>query len=92
MYVKSVFCLIFTREDDFQANQSELNFLRIQLQAIEVQCSEYISRSQDLELNESISNWKIDWRDIERKSKARRSKLHLDANHSTGSSNISDTV
>ncbi|KAF4625197.1 hypothetical protein G7Y89_g12971 [Cudoniella acicularis] len=59
-------------EDDFDANQSELKFLRIQLQAIEAQCSEYIPRNGDMELSESIMNWKIDWEDIDRKSKARR--------------------
>jgi len=60
------------REDDFEANQSELKFLRIQLQAIEAQSSQYIPKVDDQELTESIRNWKIDWEDIDKKSKARR--------------------
>ena len=31
---------------------------------------------EDLELQQSIMNWKIDWEDIDRKSKARRKKCH----------------
>lgn len=61
------------REDDFEANQSELKFLRIQLQAIEAQCSPYIPQDEDhQELSESIMNWKIDWEDINRRARARR--------------------
>jgi hypothetical protein len=63
-----------SREDDFEANQSELRFLRIQLQAIEAQCSQYIPREEDDELSQSIMNWKVDWEDIERRSNARRMK------------------
>lgn len=61
-------------EDDFEANQSELKYLRIQLKAIEAQASPYIPRSEDPELTQAIKNWKIDWEDIDRKSKARRQK------------------
>lgn len=61
-------------EDDFEANQSELKYLRIQLKAIEAQCSEYIPRQEDPELTEAIKNWKVDWEDIDRRSKARRNK------------------
>lgn len=63
-----------SREDCLEANQSELRFLRIQLQAIEAQCSAYIPRDTDEELMRSIRNWKIDWEDIDRRSKARRTK------------------
>lgn len=68
-------------EDDFEANQSELKYLRIQLQAIEAQCSEYIPRNQDPLLVESIKNWKVDWEDIDRRSKARRKKSHVTPHH-----------
>ncbi|TVY57398.1 hypothetical protein LCER1_G000821 [Lachnellula cervina] len=61
-------------EDDFSSNQSELKFLRIQLQAIEAQCSQYIPLTSDKELAESITKWKFDWEEIDRKSKARRKK------------------
>ncbi|KAG9235483.1 hypothetical protein BJ875DRAFT_459083 [Amylocarpus encephaloides] len=61
-------------EDDFEANQSELKFLRMQMRALETQCYEYIPRERDEELAESIKNWKIDWEDIDRRSKARRKK------------------
>jgi len=63
-------------EDGFEANQSELRFLRIQLQAIEAQCAQYIPRDEDEELTQSIMNWKLDWEDIDRRSKARRKRLH----------------
>jgi len=72
-YLLSIYIsLTICREGDFEANQSELKFLRIQLQAIEAQ---YIPSNQDTELTESIMNWKIDWEDIDRKSKARRKKF-----------------
>lgn len=63
-------------EDDFSANASELKFLRLQLQAIEAQCAPYIERDreEDLELSESIMNWKIDWEEVNRRSLARRGR------------------
>jgi hypothetical protein len=73
-----------TREDDFDANQSELKYLKIQLRALEAQCAQYIPHhhqhhhqnhhNEDTLLTESINNWRIDWEDIDRKSKARRKK------------------
>jgi hypothetical protein len=63
-------------EDDYEASQSELQFLRIQLQAIQTQFNESLPQSRDEELEESIRNWKIDWEDIDRRSKARRKKGH----------------
>jgi hypothetical protein len=65
------------REEDFEANQAELQFLRIQLQAIEAQCAQYIPPGEDQDLSQSIKNWKIDWEDIDRRSRARRKKCHL---------------
>jgi len=63
-------------EDDFSANASELKFLRLQLQAIEAQCAPYIDRTkeEDVELSESIMNWKIDWEEVNRRSMARRGR------------------
>lgn len=67
--------LTITREDDFDINQSELKFLRIQLQAIEAQSSPYTLRDEDDELTQSILNWKIDWEDIDRRSKERKRSI-----------------
>jgi len=64
-------------QDDFEANQSELRFLRIQLQAIEAQSSQYILRDEDEELSKSIMKWKGDWEDIDRRSRARRRRGHV---------------
>ncbi|PMD44982.1 hypothetical protein L207DRAFT_577929 [Hyaloscypha variabilis F] len=74
-------------EDDFEANQSELKFLRIQLQALEAQCAQYIPRDEDPELTESILNWKVDWEDIDKRSKERRKKCKM----SLSVSNLSDS-
>lgn len=63
-------------EEDFEANQSELKFLRIRLRALEVQCLQYVPLNEDQELSESIKNWRIDWEDIDRRTKARRIKCH----------------
>jgi hypothetical protein len=79
-------------EDDFEANQSELRFLRIQLKAIEAQCAEYIPRVEDPELSESIMNWRIAWEDIDRRSKNRRDKCHLTLTHSSGISKVVETA
>jgi hypothetical protein len=82
--------LIIPREDDFEANQSELKFLRIQLQAIEAQCAQYIPRDEDPELTESILNWKVDWEDIDRRSKARRKKCKVSVNNLSDSQTVVD--
>ncbi|KAG4430464.1 hypothetical protein IFR05_014053 [Cadophora sp. M221] len=69
-------------DDDYQSSQSELKFLRIQLQAIQVQCTNCIHRhDDDPELTDSIKNWKIDWEDINRRAKARRQKSHVSLTH-----------
>jgi len=80
--------LTIGREDDFSSNQSELKFLRIQLQAIEAQCSQYIPLSRDKELAESITKWKFDWEEIDRKSKARRKKCQGSRPNSDDSATI----
>jgi hypothetical protein len=64
-------------DEDTDSSSSRLKFLKIQLQAVEAQCSQYIPRSHDPELTQSIKNWKVDWEDIDRRSKARRKKTHV---------------
>lgn len=63
-------------EDDFSANASELTFLRLQLQAIETQCAPYIARErqEDVELSDSIAKWKIDWEEVNRRTRERRGR------------------
>ncbi len=41
---------------------------------MEVQGSQYIPFNADEELSESIKNWKLDWTDIDQRTKARRKK------------------
>ncbi len=69
--------LNYRSEEDFENNQSELKFLRIQMQAIETQASQYIPKDEDPELTESILNWKVDWENIEKRAKTRRKKHKL---------------
>ncbi|TVY73612.1 hypothetical protein LSUE1_G005204 [Lachnellula suecica] len=78
-------------EDDFSSNQSELKFLRIQLQAIEAQTSQYIPLSADKDLANSITKWKFDWEEIDRKSRARRKKCHGSITNSDDSGTIVDS-
>jgi len=70
-------------EEDFEANQSELRFMRIQVQAVQVQCAQYLPQNEDVELTQSIMNWKIDWEDIDQRSKARRRKFQNSASSSS---------
>jgi hypothetical protein len=72
----SAFEVILTppRDNDFEASQAELRFLRIQMQAIEAQHSQHVPQEDDEELSQSIMNWKGDWEDMDRRSKARRMK------------------
>jgi hypothetical protein len=71
---KNLLYLKISRGNDFDSNQSELGFLRIQLQGIEAQFSRYTPQAEDEELSRSIMNWKVDWEEINRCSKARRKK------------------
>jgi hypothetical protein len=82
--------LTIHREDDFEANQSELKFLRIQLKAIEAQCAQYIPRDEDPDLTQSILNWKVDWEDIDRRSKARRKKCKASVSNLSNSQTVVD--
>jgi len=77
-------------EDDFEANQSELKFLRIQLKAIEAQYTQYIPRDEDPDLTQSILNWKVDWEDIDRRSKARRKKCTASVSNLSDSQTVVD--
>jgi hypothetical protein len=76
-YLPSDPILNIPRDGDLEASQSELRFLRIQMQGIEAQCSQYMPQEEDEELSQSITNWKDDWEDIDRRSKARRLKRSL---------------
>lgn len=69
--------LTSNREDDFEASQSDLRYLRIHLQAIEVQTAQCMPRNQDPVLSESIMNWKVDWAEIDRRSKERKRRSQL---------------
>ncbi|KAI9049914.1 hypothetical protein LZ554_006061 [Drepanopeziza brunnea f. sp. 'monogermtubi'] len=68
-------------EDDFQSNQSELKFLRIQLQSIQAQCVGCIHLHEDQELDESIMNWKTDWENINRRARGRRKNFEVHLTH-----------
>jgi hypothetical protein len=57
---------------DFEENQSELSFLKLQLRALEIQGMDYIPPDEDL--SESIKNWKLDWEDVDQRTKLRRRK------------------
>ena len=62
------------RNSDIDAYQSELNFLKIQLKALEVQASRYIVRDDDKELSEGIRSWKSDWMELDKQLKARQKR------------------
>ncbi|KAL2073332.1 hypothetical protein VTL71DRAFT_10656 [Oculimacula yallundae] len=64
-------------DDDYLSSQSELKFLRIKLQATQVQCTNCIHRhDDDPELTDSINNWKIDWEAINRQGKTCTHSIH----------------
>ncbi len=66
------------RNSDIDTYQSELNFLKIQLKALEVQASRYIAREDDKELSEGIRSWKSDWMELDKQLKARRKRRKED--------------
>ncbi|KAL3422442.1 hypothetical protein PVAG01_06598 [Phlyctema vagabunda] len=68
---------ISSTEEDFEACQSEMKYLRLQLRALEAQCLPYLKTDQDRELSDSIRNWRLDWEDIDRRTKARRKKCRI---------------
>jgi hypothetical protein len=51
-----------------------MTHLRIQLDAIKVQCSAYIESNVDTELTDSIRKWELEWADVDQRSKARRKR------------------
>ncbi|KFY10006.1 hypothetical protein V491_07842, partial [Pseudogymnoascus sp. VKM F-3775] len=70
---------------DYESTESELNFLRLQLRALEVQGLDYVQFNDDEELTQSINNWKQQWADVEQRTKARRWKVKTEASRmSTG--------
>jgi hypothetical protein len=82
----------FARDTDFETNQSELSFLRLQLRAIEVQSLEYIKANTDEELSQSINQWKKDWKDVDQRTKALRRKCKASDSMSEDSRAIVDAV
>lgn len=48
-------------------DEAELRHLRLELRAIEVQCMDYVPKGADPKLDESIRNWKDDWRALREK-------------------------
>lgn len=50
------------------------------MQAIEVQCSQYLLPGEDDDLSQSIKNWKEDWETIDKRRKTRKYKAGVSAN------------
>lgn len=81
------------RDADYASTESELNFLRLQLRALEVQGLDYVQFNDDEELTQSIINWKQQWADVEQRTKARRRKIKTEtSNTSTGTGTLTPTV
>jgi len=81
--------LTLRREEDHEASQSELKFLRIQLQAIEVQSSQFILADQDPDLTQSIKNWKAEWELIDKRTKERNKRFRISTDSTASHSHIS---
>jgi len=77
------------RDDEQAASQSDLRFLRIQLQAIEAQSAQYILADQDPDLAQSIKNWKAEWEMIDKRTKERKEKLRFSTDSTYSHSHIS---
>ncbi|OBT63971.1 hypothetical protein VE03_06004 [Pseudogymnoascus sp. 23342-1-I1] len=80
---------------DYASTESELNFLRLQLRALEVQGLDYVQFNDDEELTQSILNWKQQWADVEQRTKARRRKIKTETSKmstGTGTSTPTPTV
>ena len=60
-----------------------MNFLRLQLRALEVQGLDYVQFNDDEELTQSIINWKQQWADVEQRTKARRRKVKTEPSTGT---------
>jgi hypothetical protein len=68
------------RDDIISTTHSELDYLKIQLKAIEIQASSYMSvndREDDL-LREGIKRWKLDWKDVDTRFKARERRRSVE--------------
>ncbi|KFY70306.1 hypothetical protein V499_09280 [Pseudogymnoascus sp. VKM F-103] len=77
---------------DYESTESELNFLRVQLRALEVQGLDYVQFNDDEELTQSIINWKQQWADVEQRTKARRRKIKSEMSKtSTGTGTLTPT-
>ncbi|KAG9248586.1 hypothetical protein BJ878DRAFT_4294 [Calycina marina] len=64
-------------QDDYEASQAELGFLRIQLQAIEAQTSHIIQDGEDPDLTLSITNWKTEWIALQEKFGAKKKYVEI---------------
>jgi len=74
---------------EFEANQSELSFLKLQMRAVEVQSLRYVPVDADRELAESIMKWKLDWARIDERT---RSPLRRRFTKSIGASDDGNTT
>jgi len=74
---------------EFEANQSELSFLKLQMRAVEVQSLRYVPIDADRELAESIMKWKLDWARIDERT---RSPLRKRFKESIGASDDGNTT
>lgn len=61
-------------EEDARENQAELNHLRLQLTAIELQIPERQGEDQDPELTDCIANWKEEFEVVKSRWRERRSR------------------
>ncbi|KAI9738500.1 MAG: hypothetical protein M1818_005397 [Claussenomyces sp. TS43310] len=61
-------------QDDHTTLLSNLSYLRIQLRALEVRGDQYIPYNADAELAESIRNWKLEWADVDMKTRRAKKK------------------
>ncbi|KAF1991462.1 hypothetical protein K402DRAFT_368059 [Aulographum hederae CBS 113979] len=64
---------------DISFDHSELLFLKLQLRAIEAQAEAVLDRSTDASLMESIERWKLDYKDVDKRFKARRISYKSDS-------------
>lgn len=61
-------------DSDYDQMQSELNYLRIQMTALEVRGEGHIGFEQDEELTQSIKTFKEQWREVDERTREMRKK------------------
>ena len=64
----------FVRQADLSANSSELSYLRVQIQVLEIQAAPYIAESPtaDKALTSGLKRWRREMKDAVKREKARR--------------------